>query len=130
MARRRRREPENLTAKRGWPIFIAAISALMVGSAGVAIVPDVAQLASPVVCHGQSLETKTSKFSRGPGSSGTQTSAYCVDATGTRTEVGAFFVMLAITFELFFPFAAMGWWISAQVWPARKPGDDDDDDDA
>jgi hypothetical protein len=114
-------------AKRGTALFISALSALMIGSAGVAIFPDIAQLAAPVVCRGQSLVTETSNFTRSPGSSGTQTSVACVDAAGTRTEVGAFFVMLAITVELFFPFAAMGWWVSAQVWPARAPGDDDDD---
>jgi hypothetical protein len=123
----RRRAPENVTAKRGYAVFIGAISALMIGSAGVAIFPDIAQLAAPVVCRGQSLVTTTSDFSRSPGSGGTQTRVDCVDSAGTRTEVGGIFVMLAITLELFVPFATIGWWVSAQVWPAREPGDDEDD---
>jgi len=107
--------------------LIGVVSAVMIGSAGVAVFPDIAQLAAPILCRGQSLVTTTTQFSRYPGSGGTRTRVACVDAAGTSTEVGAFFAMLAITLELGVPFAAIGWWISAQVWPARKPGDDDDD---
>ena len=79
-----------------------------------------------MLCRGQSLVTTTTQFTRGR-SGGTQTSIACVDAAGATVEVGAFFTVLAITLELGIPFALIGWWISAQVWPARKPVDDDDD---
>jgi hypothetical protein len=116
-------------AKRGHAVLIGAFSAFMIGSAGVAIFPDIAQIAAPIVCSGQGLVTTTTSFSRYPGSGGTETRVDCVDATGARTEVGGLFVLLVITLELFLPFAAISWWVSAQVWPARQPGDDDDDDD-
>ncbi len=124
----RRKAPVNVMAKRGQAVLIGAMSALMIGSAGIAVFPDIAQLAAPLLCRGQSLVTTTTRFSRYPGSGGTQTAIACVDASGTSTEIGAIFAMLAITLELGLPFAAIGWWISAQMWPAGKPEDEDDDD--
>jgi hypothetical protein len=121
-----REPPVNVMAQRGKAVFIAVLVAFLIGTAGVAAFPDLAQIAAPLVCHGQSLVTTTTSYSSSPRSGGTQTALACVDATGTRTELGALFIVLAITLELGLPFAAIGWWISAQVWPARKPVDDDD----
>jgi hypothetical protein len=90
---------ERRHGERGQGVLIGAVAALIIGSAGVAIFPDIAQLAAPFVCRGKNLTTTTTRFSRCPGSGGTQTAIARVDAAGETTEVD-FFAMMAITLEL------------------------------
>jgi hypothetical protein len=110
---------EEALSARYWVLFIAAMSGLMMGSAGVAIFPGIAQLAAPIVCSGGDLVTKTSSYTSGR-RSGTQTSASCVDANGKRSSVSAGLTMLVITFELFVPFLGLGWGVCSQLWPMPK----------
>jgi hypothetical protein len=121
----KRSSVEEAESARKWTLFIAAMSGLMVGSAGVAVFPVIAQLAAPVVCSGGDLVTTTSRYSRGR-ASGTQTSAACVDANGAQSDANAGLIMLVIMGELFVPFAGIGWWVCSQVWPFPKPEIDDD----
>jgi hypothetical protein len=121
----KRMSVEEAMSARYWMLFIAAISGVMVASAGVAVFPPIAQLAAPVVCSGEELVTKTSSFTRGRGTSGTQTSAFCVDANGKRTSVSAGPIMLVITAEFFVLLAALGWFVCSRVWPMPKLEVDD-----
>ena len=109
-------------------IFSCAILAILIATAGVALVPDLAQLAGPVVCSDGHLETTSRSYTRGPGRSGTRTSASCVDSAGKATPLNAGLVSLVLTFEFFLPLVvvAMAWLVRRERWrpgmvPEREP---------
>src|ERR1700722_14445503 len=104
----RRRAPESVMAKRAYALLLAAFPGLMIGSVGVAVFPDLAELAAPLACRGGSIVTTTSRFRQSPGAGGTPTRIECIGASGERTEVGAFYTIVAITAELYIPFAVIG----------------------
>lgn len=109
---------------RNWVLFTIFMTAVLVSSAGVAIVPDIAKLAGPIVCSDGSLVTDTHSYTRGPGTSGKRTSAACIGPDGKASPLNAGLVMLVITVELFLPLAliGMGWLVYRERW--KPPVDD------
>jgi hypothetical protein len=101
--------------------FTLALLAFLIGTAGAAIFPDLAQLASPIVCDGT---LKTTTWST---TGGHKTSIACVDVRGQSAPLNAGFVGLVLSVEFFLPFAAIAiGWLALRRAPRVELSDDSD----
>jgi len=69
-------------------LFVSFFTALLISTAGIAVIPELGDVSGPLVCHNGYLTYKKERYSYKPGQSGTSVDFFCVDQNGNKKNIG------------------------------------------